>query len=162
MNSYVKRLELSASVEQVYEALTTENGIKSWWTTDCDVSTKVGGIHSFRFERLLFNSMKILELVPNQIVHWRCVEGWSEWKETDVLFTLHSNENGKTIVEFQHLGLTPSLACYKMCSKGWDDTLHHLQQYVENGETNAHVPKTGLKGILSRSAFKFFSKKYMK
>ncbi len=55
-----------------------------------------------------------------------------------------------------------TLSCYKMCSKGWDDTLLHLQQYVENGETNAHVPKTGLKGILSRSAFKFFSKKYMK
>jgi uncharacterized protein YndB with AHSA1/START domain len=73
MNSYVKRLELDASVEEVYQSITTEKGIKSWWTVDCDVSTEIGGIHSFRFERLLFNSMKILELVPNEKVHWSCI-----------------------------------------------------------------------------------------
>jgi hypothetical protein len=88
--------------------------------------------------------------------------GWNEWIGTEVLFILHSIENGKTSVEFQHVGLTPSLSCYSMCSKGWNDTLLHLQQYVENGETNAHVPKTGLKGFLSRAAFKLFSRKYTK
>lgn len=162
MNSYVKLFELSAPIEEVYEAITTEKGIKSWWTVDCDVSTEIGGIHSFRFERLLFNSMKIVELVPNEQVHWTCIEGWNEWIGTDVIFRLQSFETGKTSVEFQHIGLTPSLSCYKMCSKGWDDTLLHLQQYVENGEINAHVPQTGLKGVLSRSAFKVFTRKYTK
>jgi len=66
MSSYVKRFELSASVEEVYKAITTEKGIKSWWTVDCDISTEIGGVHSFRFERLLFNSMKIVNLVPNE------------------------------------------------------------------------------------------------
>lgn len=162
MSSYVKRFELSASVEEVYKAITTEKGIKSWWTVDCDISTEIGGVHSFRFERLLFNSMKIVNLVPNEKVHWTCVEGWNEWKGTDVVFILRSIGTRKTSVEFQHNGLTPSLSCYKMCSKGWDNTLLHLQQYVEHGEANAHVPKTGLKGVLSRSAFKVFSRKYTK
>ena len=160
MSSYVKQLVLSATVDEVYEAITTENGIKSWWTVDCDVNPEVGGIHSFRFERLLFNSMKVLELVPNEKVHWKCVNGWNEWIDTEVLFNLTSIEDGKTSLEFQHIGLTPSLSCYKMCSKGWDDTLLHLKQYVENGEKNAHVPKKGLKGLVSRSAFKIFSRKY--
>ncbi|PUB16726.1 SRPBCC domain-containing protein [Paenisporosarcina sp. OV554] len=162
MNSYIKQVELSAPIEEVYEAITTEKGIKSWWTVDCDVSTEVGGVHSFRFERLLFNSMKIVDLVPSEKVHWTCIEGWNEWKGTDVVFKLRSIDERKTSVEFQHIGLTPSLSCYKMCSKGWDDTLLHLQQYVENGETNAHVPHTGLKGVLSRSAFKVFTRQYTK
>lgn len=162
MSSYVKHLELHASVETVYKAIITEEGLKSWWTVDCDVSTEVGGIHSFRFERLLFNSMQIKELVPNEKVHWRCVEGWNEWIGTDVLFILRPLENGKTSVEFQHIGLTPTLSCYKMCTKGWEDTLLHLKQYVEDGEKNAHVPKSGVKGILSRTAFKLFSRKYTK
>ena len=161
MSSYIKKCHIAASAENIYEALTTEKGIKSWWTVDCDISTEVGGIHSFRFERLLFNSMKIIELIPNEKVHWKCVDGWNEWKGTEVLFTLRPLEDQKTVLEFQHLGLTPSLSCYKMCYKGWDDTLLHLQQYVETGEITAHVPKSGVKGVLARSAFKFFSKKYM-
>ena len=160
MNSYSKRFEFSATVEEVYKAITTEEGIKSWWTVDCDISTEIGGIHSFRFEQLLFNSMKIVDLIPNEKVHWTCIDGWNEWIGTDVIFSLQASKTGKTTVEFQHIGLTPSLSCYKMCSKGWEDTLLHLKQYVENGETNAHVPKTGVKGVLSRFAFKVFSRKY--
>ena len=162
MTNYEKRFELSAPVEEVYAAITTEKGIKSWWTVDCDISTEIGGVHSFRFERLLFNSMKIVELVPNEKVHWTCIEGWNEWKGTDVIFILRSTGPGKTTVEFKHTGLTPSLSCYKMCSKGWDDTLLHLKQYVENGQSNAHIPKSGVQGILSRFAFKVFSRKYTK
>jgi hypothetical protein len=37
-----------------------------------------------------------------------------------------------------------------------------LKKYVENGQLNAHIPKSGLNGVLSRFAFKVFSRKYTK
>jgi uncharacterized protein YndB with AHSA1/START domain len=160
MTNFTQRLIFDASVEKVYEAITTEKGIKSWWTVDCDINNEVGGIHSFRFERLLFNSMQVVELIPNHKVHWLCVNGWNEWIGTEVLFTLKTLDNEKSELLFEHNGLVPSLLCYNMCSKGWNDTLHHLKKYVETGEALAHVPNKGLKGIISRTAFKIFSRKY--
>jgi uncharacterized protein YndB with AHSA1/START domain len=159
-SSYQTQLQLQSSKEEVYKAITTPEGIKGWWTIDCQISTEVGGTNSFYFEKLLFNSMKIVELVPNKKVHWKCVDGWSEWLDTEVVFTLLDNENGGTNLQFEHVGLKPKLKCYKMGSQGWDTTLKSLKGYVDQGKGKPHVPKTGLVGVLSRTAFKVFSRKY--
>jgi uncharacterized protein YndB with AHSA1/START domain len=161
-NHFQTQLHLKSSIQEVYKAITTPDGIKGWWTIDCQVSTEVGGTSSFYFEKLLFNSMEIVELVPFKKVHWKCIEGWNEWLGTEVIFTLSESENGHTTLQFEHVGLVPSLKCYKMCSQGWENTLKSLKSYVENGKGNPHVPKTGLLGVLSRTAFNVFSRKYRK
>ncbi|WLD91774.1 SRPBCC domain-containing protein [Alkalihalobacillus sp. AL-G] len=160
MNSYSIQVQLKSDVQAVYGAITTPEGIKGWWTTDCRVSTEVGGKSSFYFEKLLFNSMEIIELAPFKKVRWKCVEGWSEWVGTEVVFTLSESEEGGTTLQFEHIGLTPDLKCYKMCSKGWDTTLKSLKAFVDTGKGKPHVPKTGVSGVLSRTAFKVFSRQY--
>jgi uncharacterized protein YndB with AHSA1/START domain len=162
MENYQKTIKLNTSPQDVYKAITAEDGIKSWWTVDCKVSTEVGGKSSFYFEKLLFNSMENVELAPSKKVHWKCVEGWNEWIGTEVTFTLTENSEGGTELHFAHKGLTPDLSCYKMCSNGWENTLKSLQDYVNTGKGTPHIPKTGLTGIMARTAFKVFSRKYMK
>src|SRR5690242_18533797 len=96
MTSYQTRVRFQSGPQAVYEALTTPEGLRGWWTIDCDVSTEVGGEHTFRFEGVVFNSMEVVELVPYTKVHWACTEGWSEWLGTEVIFTLLENEEGGT------------------------------------------------------------------
>ncbi len=160
MNHYQTTVNFHSNTEEVYEAITTTEGIKSWWTIDCEVSTEVGGKSSFYFERLLFNSMEIRELSTNQKVRWKCVEGWNEWLGTEVVFTLSENNSGGTDLIFEHIGLNPDLKCFKMCSQGWGKTLQSLKNYVDKGEGTPHIPKKGIAGILSRTAFKLFSRNY--
>lgn len=162
MSNFQSIVRFRSDAPSVYKAITTPEGIMGWWTTDCDVSTQVGGTHSFRFERLLFNSMEVIELEPFNKVHWKCVEGWKEWIGTEVIFTLSENEYGGTDLLFEHRGLTPSLKCYKMCSQGWLKTLKSLQDYVDTGKGKPHVPKTGISGVIARTAFKAFSRQYTK
>jgi uncharacterized protein YndB with AHSA1/START domain len=38
MNHYQRQLLLSASPAAVYQALTTQQGLRSWWTQTCEVS----------------------------------------------------------------------------------------------------------------------------
>jgi len=53
----------SASLDEVYDALTTVEGLSGWWATDTRGETGVGGVLEFRFEPGGFD-MKILELHP--------------------------------------------------------------------------------------------------
>jgi uncharacterized protein YndB with AHSA1/START domain len=162
MSHYVKEMHFNSPPEKVYEAITTEKGIKSWWTVDCDINPEVGGVHTFRFERLVFNSMKVTRLEKDRSVHWSCVEGWNEWLGTEVVFLLEQNAAGGTDMVFEHIGLTPDKKCYKMCASGWDKTLESLKSYVDSGAGSPHVPKKGLSGIAARTAFKLFSRQYTK
>ena len=36
------------------------------------------------------------------------------------LFLKFSEENGKTKIDFTHIGLVPGVECYDVCEKGWD------------------------------------------
>jgi uncharacterized protein YndB with AHSA1/START domain len=161
MSSYQCKVHFQSAPEAVYAAITTPEGLRGWWTTDCDVNSDLGGVHTFRFEGVVFNSMQVVELVPNESVHWKCVEGWSEWLDTEVFFTLSASADGGTDLTFEHRGLTPSLKCYKMCSNGWDTFIKKsLLDYVDQGKGQPHVPKSGLKGKLASTAFKVFSRRY--
>lgn len=109
-----------------------------------------------------FNSMEVIKLEPFEKVHWKCVEGWKEWLGTEIIFTLSKNEEGGTVLLFEHEGLIPNHKCYKMCSQGWNKTLNSLKDYVDMGKGNPHVPKTGMSGVIARTAFKTFSWPYTK
>ncbi|HEU4965658.1 MAG TPA: SRPBCC domain-containing protein [Bacilli bacterium] len=159
--SYQCRVQFQSPPSVVYQALTTPEGLRGWWTTDCEVNPEIGGVHRFYFEKVLFNGMRVTELVPDRVVHWTCVEGWSEWLDTEVLFTLTETADGGTELLFEHRGLQPVLKCYKMCSQGWDNFIKgSLQAYVDTGKGHPHVPKFGLMGKLAGTAFKVFSRRY--
>lgn len=161
MSSYNCLVHFASDSQSVYKAITTAEGLKGWWTQDCDVHPEVGGTNSFRFEGILFNSMENIEMVPYKKVHWKCVEGWNEWLGTEVVFTITDREDGGADLLFEHKGLTPNLKCYNMCSKGWDTFIKQsLKDYIDFGKGQPHVPKTGLKGRLASTAFKLFSSRY--
>src|SRR5438309_8007999 len=44
------RIGIAAPAERIYRAITTEEGIKGWWTTDVKMDTQAGGKAMFGFE----------------------------------------------------------------------------------------------------------------
>jgi uncharacterized protein YndB with AHSA1/START domain len=69
MPDILHRIEIKASSEQVYAALTEESGLAGWWTREVKA-----GLH-FQFGDYGFSSMKLTELKPGERVAWQCVEG---------------------------------------------------------------------------------------
>lgn len=51
MNHYAQTLLLAAHPETVFAALSTQKGIRGWWTEDCDVDDRAGGAIHLRFGR---------------------------------------------------------------------------------------------------------------
>lgn len=142
-NSFELKTVLNAPPLAVYDALTTEQGIKGWWTPDCEVGSAVGDKSVFRFDDMV-DVMRIDALIPGREVRWHVVQqdnhlsdvlgNNTEWVGTDIVFQLSEHEDGGTILHFRHDGLTPDLACYQICNNGWTHFMRtSLPSLLETG-----------------------------
>jgi uncharacterized protein YndB with AHSA1/START domain len=77
----------SSSLDDVYKALTTLDGLSGWWTETTQGDGKVGGVIQFRFGAGGID-MKVVEFDPNRRVLWQVVDGPAEWIGTKVSFDL--------------------------------------------------------------------------
>jgi uncharacterized protein YndB with AHSA1/START domain len=121
----------SASLDEVYDALTTVEGLSGWWTTDTRGEIGVGGVLEFRFEPGGFD-MKILELHPAKHVLWEVVDGPAEWIGTTVSWDL-KQEDDYTIVLLKHEGWREPVEFMYHCSTKWGVFLQSLKQLLETG-----------------------------
>ncbi len=148
MTHYQHSMPIAASPEAVFAALTTLDGLRGWWSQDCDGDTSVGGTMAFRFGAC-YKDMQVEQLVPGRTVRWRCVGAHivapsvkrdDEWVGTELVFRLQASDQGGTRLDFEHLGLVPAFDCYEVCNKGWQHFLASLKQYLETGEGNPYCP----------------------
>ena len=106
MCDIIHRIGIKSPALQVYNALTSINGLASWWTEDTTGEEQVGGKIDFVFRKKTgdFLGKMVMEVVERnepEDVRWRCVEGPDEWVGTDITFQLSEQDN-QTIVLFGH------------------------------------------------------------
>jgi uncharacterized protein YndB with AHSA1/START domain len=141
MGHYHRQLMLSAPAADVYRAVATQQGVRSWWNDACEVADHVGGLASFSFGQTR-KVMRIDRLEPGREVRWHCVESHidaagiapGEWLGTDIVFQLTPRGETQTVLDFEHIGLTPDLGCWGICNAGWDQFMVSLRSLVETGQ----------------------------
>ena len=121
-----------ASLDDVYKALTTIEGLSGWWTSDTRGESKVGAVIQFRFGNGGFD-MKVLELQPRKRVLWQVVEGPEEWVGTKVSFDLKQNEDWAVVV-FKHADWKEPVDFMYHCSTKWAVFLLSLKSLLETGK----------------------------
>ncbi len=122
----------ASSPDDVYNALTTIDGLSGWWTTNTRGESKEGGTILFRFGKGGFD-MKVLELDPSKRVLWQVVEGPEEWLGTKVSFDL-KRDGDWTIVLFKHEGWKEPVEFMHHCSTKWGVFLLSLKSLLETGK----------------------------
>jgi uncharacterized protein YndB with AHSA1/START domain len=147
MTHYRRQVDLAAPPAAVYAALSTQAGLRGWWTLTCDVDEAEGGSATFRFGPHR-KTMRIERLDPEREVRWRCVDAHiavpgmpaDEWVGTSIAYRLAPDGPQRTRLDVEHVGLTPALACWELCRTGWDQFLGSLQGLVEQGHGAPFVP----------------------
>ena len=122
----------SSSLNDVYKALTTREGLSGWWTTDTRGDGKLGGVLQFRFKAGGFD-MKVLELQPGKRVLWQVVDGPEEWMGTKISWDLRQ-EGDWTIILFKHEGWKEPVEFMHHCSTKWGVFLISLKSLLETGQ----------------------------
>jgi uncharacterized protein YndB with AHSA1/START domain len=134
---YARRVAFGVSPEQVFDAITTLEGLRGWWTTLVTGSAVAGGEFKLEFEGLDEHiMMRVDKAVRPSSVHWTCVEHTEldDWNGTRIQFDLAPHGPGRCELGFRHVGLRPALECYETCEQGWDHFLASLGAYVMEGE----------------------------
>jgi uncharacterized protein YndB with AHSA1/START domain len=127
---------MRGSAKQVYQALSTLDGLSHWWITGTTGDPTVGGTLHFRPEGGGFD-MQVLESSPGELVKWRCTGGPPEWIGTELTFRLQG-EDGATMVLFTHAGWREPVEFMHHCSTKWAVFLLSLKDWIERDEGRPH------------------------
>ncbi len=136
MPDILHRVGIKSSLDKVYKALTTPDGLAAWWTNDTQGESKVGGVLQFRFGDGGFD-MKVLELHPAKRVLWQVVDGPKEWIGTKVSFEL-KQESDYAIILFKHQDWREPVEFMHHCSTKWGTFLMSLKSLLETGKGAPH------------------------
>ena len=141
------RVEMSAPLAKVYEAVATTDGISEWWTRDGVRGESSAGseiragsqIREGSQIRFFFGGpqpaavMKITQASPAGHVGWDCVAGADEWIGTTLSFDLTPKDD-ETVVLFTHADWREASEFMAHCSARWAYFLLSLKSYVETGK----------------------------
>jgi len=137
MADILHRVGIKASLDQIYKALTTREGLAAWWTNDTRGESKIGGVLQFKFRaggvEIGGFDMKVLQLEPAGRVQWQVLDGPEEWIGTRIHWEF-KQEGDYTIVLFKHEGWKQAVESMHHCSTKWGTFLMSLKSLVETGK----------------------------
>ena len=137
MVDILHQITIDAIPNKIYSAITSEQGLKSWWTTDVSGESKEGSVLTFGFyDRLVVFKMQVEKLLPYEAIKWTCLGDPDEWKGTQLLWELKQKESSQTMLSFSHIGWRSTQGEYKMCNTTWGHLMILLKDYVEKGTVN--------------------------
>lgn len=126
------RFLIRAGKEQVFEAVSTPEGLNSWWTATAEGTPIWGGTYLFGFGPE-YDWRAVVVTRDDWVLEWEFAEALEDWVGTRVGFTLLEGDEG-TEVHFWHVGwveVTPHFCTTSFC---WAMYLRLLKRLVEFGE----------------------------
>jgi len=126
------KLVIKAAPEVVYDAITTQQGLESWWAKQTIAKPEVGFLNVFTFGTAK-NEIKVAALEPDKKVVWDVINSAEEWNGTSISFTLEEKDN-KTILRFNHAGWRAVTDFYAECNFAWAQFMTSMKSYCETGK----------------------------
>jgi hypothetical protein len=130
MATIYHQVGIKAPMADVLSALTTLEGLSSWWSR-AEGGCNAGNALTFYFGEHAVKMQIEPTSQPSQI-QWRCIAEDGEWKDT--LFTFDLVDDEKQIkVNFTHSEWKEITEFFSHCSTKWATFLVSLKEYVETG-----------------------------
>ena len=135
MHSILLKIKIETSPEALYNALSTQAGLSSWWTR----AEQEGENFHFFFgpdggHRV---TMRVISSTPGREVRWQCVNG--PWVEKGEFVFLLETTQGGVYLDFAHHGWPETDDFYKHCNAKWGFFLVvSLKDYLETGSGLPH------------------------
>ena|SRR5438309_9465540 len=131
-------VDIDSAPEELFKAVSTQEGLASFWTPDVSADPTVGSEAQFGFTAAPVKlRMRVKDLDENKAVRWECLGDFPHWGGSRVDWELTAVEDGaKTRVLFRHLGLAEGQPEPEFASIAytWAQVLRALKDYAESGK----------------------------
>ncbi len=126
-------IKINGSREHVYKALTKIDEMAAWHhgTTEGDIA--VGSVMYLNPKPGLKFGWETKELVDNERIAQKCVEGPGSSAGKDLVFALSDAEAGLTLVQLTDGDWADDDDHLPFCNTHWGGVLHRIKKYVEEG-----------------------------
>jgi uncharacterized protein YndB with AHSA1/START domain len=128
-------VEIEASPEAVYEAVSTQKGLASFWTSDTDADPDVGSEARFGFPQSpVDQKMRVDALEPATRVVWTALGDFPHWEGTAVSWEMEPSDGGTKFL-FRHGGWSDEYPDTDWASVNWvwGQVVGRLKGYTETG-----------------------------
>lgn len=135
---------VAAQPEKVTTALSTESGLRAFWTDQATARAEVGSEAVFGFgpnAETQFR-MRVDAIEPGREVSWTCVDGPPEWVGTTVRWVAQSMPDGQLMVRFSHTGFPDDYDAAPV-SFVWAMVLARLAEYASTGRPSPFFTRVG-------------------
>src|SRR5215467_11126896 len=137
MPDILLELRIAATPDQVYQAITEQEGLCSWWTPEAIARPEVGSLAEFTFRGgpggKVVAKMEVTALGPGRKVYWTVKEdSIPDWVGTRITFDLTPVDHG-TSVRFGHRDYPSTEGSFASVAYTWAWYLTSLKDYLETG-----------------------------
>lgn len=132
----VLAVETSATPLDVFGAVTTEEGLAAFWTSDVDARLELGAELRLGFADAPVDlNMIVTAFEAPHRVEWECPGPWPSWAGTRIEWSIADGQ--PTTVLFAHRGWADTTEGAELGSvaMAWARILLALVSYVETGES---------------------------
>ena len=138
MADIIHRIGVRAPAAEVYEAVSTTQGVAGWWTRDTTGSATAGATVDVRFRNTDGKDIgqmqfEVTKLEPHRDVRWRFLAGPPEWLGTEATFQFQQ-EGDMTILVFGPRNWKEPVEFMAHCSMKWAVFLLSLRELLETGQ----------------------------
>jgi uncharacterized protein YndB with AHSA1/START domain len=133
MESIAHQVWINAGKEQVYNAVTTSEGLAKWWIADCTAKAEIGFVNIFRMGGHVHNKMLTIDMRPDEYLEWECINDNGIWTGTHLSFEIIEKQ-GVCILNFKHSGWESQTEFFTICNFHWARHLLMLKASSETGE----------------------------
>jgi uncharacterized protein YndB with AHSA1/START domain len=129
------QVDVAADQKAVHEALTTDAGIRGWWTDTAEVPERPGESLVLTFPSVPQPFDLELAEASGERVVWRAGSFPPFWVGTTIRWEVGDNPDGDGVrVLMTHDGWDPDNPAIGRVNVGWGQILGKLKGYVETGE----------------------------
>jgi uncharacterized protein YndB with AHSA1/START domain len=143
-------VDIAARQSEIFRAISSADGLRSFWTADADAEPSIGAEARFGFPQAPVDlRMEITALDADSHVTWQCLGDFPYWAGTTVDWSIAENVNGPgSLVTFRHSGWPDDYpdAEYGLVNYVWGQIVGRLKEYLETGVANPVYPPSAPTG----------------
>ena len=132
--------KIEAPPQKVFEAISTINGLKSWWKKDTSRNAMADGELHFIFGNNQYDVMKVTAFEKDKTIEWEITEStYPEcrlWDGSKISFVLLEQEDKSTVLKFQHYNFPDGYEFCGVCNYNWSVAMQSIKSFCETGKEN--------------------------